>query len=155
MSWLELRVLPPVVTVTMAALAYGLARVLPELALQLPAGLRLWIVVPLALAGLALEGSAVLHFRKARTTINPMRPANSSALVEAGIYRVTRNPMYLGMLLLLAAWTAWLANAVAFAVLPMFVAYITRFQIMPEERVLASRFGASFAAYSSRVRRWI
>ena len=97
----------------------------------------------------------MLSFRRARTTVNPLRPANSSALVTSGIYRHTRNPMYLGMATLLAAWATWLGTPWALFGIVAFVAWITRFQIIPEERVLANLFGADFAAYRARVRRWI
>jgi protein-S-isoprenylcysteine O-methyltransferase Ste14 len=90
-----------------------------------------------------------------RTTTNPLKPANASALVVRGIYRVTRNPMYLGLAALLAAWAIYLSSLAALAVLPLFVLYINRFQIAPEERALRSRFGAEFEAYRARVRRWI
>ena len=76
-------------------------------------------------------------------------------MVRHGIYRFTRNPMYLGQLLQLVAWAFWLENLLAFAVLPAYIAYLTRFQIIPEERILSARFGASYAAYQQRVRRWV
>jgi protein-S-isoprenylcysteine O-methyltransferase Ste14 len=76
-------------------------------------------------------------------------------MVTSGVYRHTRNPMYLGMLCLLGAWAAWLGNAAALLGLPAFVAYMNRFQIAPEERALAQRFGAAFDAYAARVRRWL
>jgi protein-S-isoprenylcysteine O-methyltransferase Ste14 len=87
--------------------------------------------------------------------VNPMTPEASSALVVAGIFRWTRNPMYLGMLVVLIAWALWLSNALAFIVLPLFVAYLNRFQILPEERALQARFGAEFERYCRSVRRWL
>lgn len=100
----------------------------------------------------ALGGIA---FRRAGTTVNPLHPENMSALVVGGIYRVTRNPMYLGMLLMLVGRAIWLANVIPWVLLPGFVAYMNRFQIGPEERALASMFGADFAKYRTRVRRWL
>lgn len=73
----------------------------------------------------------------------------------AGPYRFTRNPMYLGMVLILLAWCLWLGNAAALLALAAFVGYITRFQIVPEERALAGRFGAAYEDYRRRVRRWV
>jgi protein-S-isoprenylcysteine O-methyltransferase Ste14 len=76
-------------------------------------------------------------------------------MVRSGIYRHTRNPMYLGMLLVLAAWAVWLASPAAFAVLPVFLLYLNRYQIEPEERILAGLFGGEFDAYRRSVRRWL
>jgi protein-S-isoprenylcysteine O-methyltransferase Ste14 len=97
----------------------------------------------------------VAAFRRARTTVNPLTPDATTALVESGIYRLTRNPMYLGFLLLLLAEIVWLANPVALLAAPAFVLYLNRFQIGPEERALRNRFGAKFQSYSHRVRRWL
>ena len=99
--------------------------------------------------------SAVLGFRRARTTLNPLQPQEASALVVRGVYRWTRNPMYLAMLLVLAAWACIVANWAAVAMLPLFVAYLNRFQIVPEERALHARFGAEFENYRRKVRRWL
>jgi protein-S-isoprenylcysteine O-methyltransferase Ste14 len=111
-----------------------------------------WLV---AAAGASLDLAGLAHFLRARTTINPLKPANASALVTRGIYRFTRNPMYLGLAMLLLAWALYLSNVAALAVLPLFILYINRFQIAPEERALAARFGAEFADYRARVRRWL
>jgi protein-S-isoprenylcysteine O-methyltransferase Ste14 len=77
------------------------------------------------------------------------------ALVMGGVYRLTRNPMYLAMLVVLAAWALVVSNFAAFLLLPLFVAYLNRFQILPEERALQARFGAEFERYRSSVRRWL
>jgi protein-S-isoprenylcysteine O-methyltransferase Ste14 len=153
MRWLELRVPPPVVGVAAAGLMWFVALAVPSLDFDLPA--RGAAVLLSALAGLAIGIAAFLHFRKAKTTVNPMTPEATSALVNAGVYRLTRNPMYLGMLVLLIAWGLWLSNAAAFLVLPLFVAYINRFQILPEERALQARFGMEFERYRQSVRRWL
>ena len=99
--------------------------------------------------------SAVLGFRRARTTLNPLKPQEASALVVRGIYRWTRNPMYLAMLLVLVGWACIVANWAALAMLPLFVIYLNRFQIVPEERALHARFGAEFENYRRKVRRWL
>jgi protein-S-isoprenylcysteine O-methyltransferase Ste14 len=75
--------------------------------------------------------------------------------VSGGIYRFTRNPMYLGRLLQLAGWAVFLSNALAALLLPVYVLYINRFQVQPEERALLERFGSEYAAYQQRVRRWL
>lgn len=94
-------------------------------------------------------------FRRARTTVNPTRPGSSTVLVVSGVYRFTRNPMYLGFLLMLLGAAAQLENAAAFIVWPAFVLYLNRFQIRPEEEALRALFGEAFIRYQSRVRRWL
>jgi len=150
---LENRIPPPIVAVCAAALMLGMAWVAPALAFELP--WRVPVAVIVAVAGGSLDLVALAHFLRARTTINPLKPGNASALVVRGIYRVTRNPMYLGLAALLLAWAIYLSSLAALGVLPLFVAYMNRFQIAPEERALQARFGAEFDAYRTRVRRWI
>lgn len=106
-------------------------------------------------AGVLLLIAAVVSFIAARTTINPLHPAKASSLITTGVFRLSRNPIYLADLLLLAAFAVWLGNPLNVVFLAMFVWYIQRFQILPEERALAERFGASYAAYCARVRRWL
>ena len=116
---------------------------------------QLALIVPLLVAGGVAGIGGVLAFRRHETTVDPTRPHKASALVVASVYRHTRNPMYLGLALVLAAWAMYLANLVALLVLPAFIAYMTRFQIKPEEEALLDKFGAEFALYMSRVRRWL
>lgn len=115
--------------------------------------------VPAAAALLALALlpmlAAVASFVAARTTINPMRPARASALITDGVFRLSRNPIYLGDLLLLLAYAVWLANALNVLLLLAFVWYLNRFQIEPEERALTEIFGERYLAYCARVRRWL
>jgi protein-S-isoprenylcysteine O-methyltransferase Ste14 len=150
---LELRV-PPVVVMLVAGLAMWLLdRLVPG-----PGGLvRLRAVVALALlaVGVAIVLAGVREFRRASTTVNPLKPAGASAMVRSGIYGHSRNPMYLGMLLALGGWAAWLASPLALLGLPAFVAYLNRYQIGPEERVLAALFSEEFADYRRSVRRWL
>jgi protein-S-isoprenylcysteine O-methyltransferase Ste14 len=84
-----------------------------------------------------------------------MKPETATALVCGGVYTVTRNPMYLGLLVLLIAWAVYLSSAWALLGPLAFAVYITRFQILPEERALGTLFGAEYAAYRARVRRWL
>jgi protein-S-isoprenylcysteine O-methyltransferase Ste14 len=98
---------------------------------------------------------AFASFWHARTTINPFDPSRASVLVTGGIYRLTRNPMYLSLLLLLVAYAMRLESWVQWVGPALFAAYVTRFQIIPEERILTMKFGAAFLAYMRRTRRWI
>lgn len=114
-------------------------------------------VIALATFGLAVAilVTAIVGFRKARTTVDPMHPEAASAIVTTGIYRYTRNPMYLGFLLALISWAVFLGNVFSALIALLFVAYMNRFQIAPEERALRARFGTSYERYLSSVRRWI
>jgi protein-S-isoprenylcysteine O-methyltransferase Ste14 len=107
------------------------------------------------LLALAIGLSAVLRFHRAKTTVNPLAPEAASTLVVRGVFRWTRNPMYLAMLLVLISWACIVANAAALVILPLFVAYLNRFQIGPEERALQARFGSEFEQYKRTVRRWL
>ncbi len=106
-------------------------------------------------AGVVLMAAAVASFVAARTTINPLKPSRASRLVTGGVFRFSRNPIYLGDLLILAAVAVWLGQIGNVALLAVFVWYIDRFQIRPEERALSTLFGAEYAAYCARVRRWL
>jgi protein-S-isoprenylcysteine O-methyltransferase Ste14 len=153
LSWLEHRIPPPLVAAAFAAMMWAGARWLAVLSISFPA--QGFASVAIAAAGLAVIAGAIAQFVRARTTVDPLHPEEASALVSDGIFRVTRNPMYLGMALVLAAWAVWLGNGASALLVAGFVAYITRFQIAPEERALRARFGDAFDAYVRRVRRWI
>jgi protein-S-isoprenylcysteine O-methyltransferase Ste14 len=150
---LEHRIPPPVVLLIAAAAMWGAAQLAP-----LPPlfeSYRVVAAVVVACLGASVSVAGRLAFLRAKTTMNPLHPERAAALVDFGIYRFTRNPMYVGLLLILLGWGIFLANAWALAGLPVFALYITRFQIMPEERVLAEKFGAPYSAYCARVRRWL
>jgi protein-S-isoprenylcysteine O-methyltransferase Ste14 len=113
------------------------------------------VAVGMGIAGAVLTGSAMLSFWIAQTTANPMKPSSASFLVTSGVYRFTRNPMYLGLLFILIGWALYLAHVLAFLFLPAFILYMNRFQIKPEERALTARFGQEYLEYASRVHRWL
>lgn len=137
------------------AVAWGLAQVWPSSLIALPSSLRLTMVAALAVLGLLLNLLPKLAFGRAGTTVNPLRPASSRALVTSGLHGVSRNPMYLGHALLLVAWACWLRHPAALIGAPLYMAYVTRYQILPEERALSAMFGAAYEAYRARVRRWL
>ena len=153
MPSLELKVPPPAVALV-AALAmwwvsrYGVQEGGPPL-------WRIGAALAFAAVGAAFDVAGIIVFWRAKTTVNPMKPEKSAALVSSGVYRITRNPMYVGMVFILLAWAVYLASPWALFGPLAFAAYITRFQIKPEERVLAGRFGEAFASYQARVRRWL
>ena len=150
---LELKIPPPLVAVMTAGAMYGVASLLPVLALS--PSVRAVAALALAVVGASFDVAGLMAFRRAKTTVNPMAPHQSSSVVSTGVYRFTRNPMYLGLVFLLLAWAVYLSSAWALLGVPVFMAHITRFQIKPEENVLAARFGKSYADYSARVRRWL
>ena len=153
MSKLELKVPPVLVVFAVAALMYGVAQVLPQIGLEHDNRLALRFIF-IAFAGF-LGITAVISFRKARTTVNPASPRRTSRLVTTGIYHFTRNPMYLGLAWGLIAWGVHLDSYYAIACVWLFVSYITRFQIIPEERILASSFTDEYSKYCRRTRRWV
>ena len=150
---LEHRIPPPVVGLV-TALAMGLST-------WAWAGSSAWPVVRIGLAlllaavGGAFSLAGLLAFRRARTTVNPLRPERASALVTDGVYRLTRNPMYVGMLLVLLGWAVFLSAPLAWPGPLLFAAYIQRFQIRPEERALTALFGSEYEAFCRSVRRWL
>ena len=153
MNALELKIPPPIAALGVAAAMWGVSRV------TVPPGtgglLNTLVALGLAIVGASVGLAGNIAFRRAKTTINPLRPGDASYLVTEGVYRFTRNPVYLGQLLILVGWAIFLANPWC-AVGPVtFAAYITRFQIRPEERALASLFGNRYAGYAATVRRWI
>jgi len=150
---LALKLPPGALVVIVAALMWVASSATPTFDFFLPA--KFLLSVSLALIGAVTCLSGVVSFRRAKTTVNPMKPNSTSSLIVSGIYKYTRNPMYLGFLLVLLGWAAFLSNLAALALLPAFVVYINRFQIRPEECVLASLFPHDYPAYRAKVRRWI
>lgn len=153
MPSLELKIPPPLVALILGVVMWGVSTLGPQLPVD--PGLRRGLAVVLVLAALAFDLSGLLAFRSARTTIHPLRPERTTALVTGGVYRITRNPMYLGLTGLLLAWAVWLSALWPLAGVVCFVLYITRFQIRPEERILRAAFGDAYADYTARVRRWL
>lgn len=153
MSSLELKVPPLAQVAVFAGLMWLAARAVPALAFAFPGQLAAALL--LVAAGALVAGAGVVAFRRARTTVDPRDPGKSTELVATGIYRASRNPMYLGFLLALAGWGVFLGNVLALAALPLFVAAMNRLQIAPEERALRARFGDSFTRYERSVRRWL
>ncbi len=150
---LELKIPPPVVAGLIAAAMWGASDFEPLFAL--PSALRSFGAIGIALCGISFDLLGLIAFLRKKTTVNPLNPRKTSTLVTHGVYRITRNPMYVGLGLLLVAWAVHLSGLWALAGPLVFVLYISRFQIRPEERVLAEMFGDAYAAYCSQVRRWL
>ena len=153
MQALELKIPPPAVAALLAVAMWFSSRFGPSVELPLLARSIAFGVIVFAGAAMGVAGNVA--FKRARTTPNPFRPQQASSLVTTGIYRYTRNPMYVGLCLVLLGWAAFLGAAFALLGPVAFVAYIARFQILPEERALSAKFGAAYSEYVAQVRRWL
>jgi protein-S-isoprenylcysteine O-methyltransferase Ste14 len=153
MDELEVKVPPPIVALAAALGMWAISRL--TFAFELDTALRIAVAIVIALIGGAFSVAGIRAFRQAKTTLNPTKPEAASSLVTGGIYRVTRNPMYVGVLFVLVAWAAFLCAPWALVGPVLFVAYMNRFQIGPEERALMAAFGEEYARYKSEVRRWL
>lgn len=151
-SWLDCKLPPPVVAALAAGISWGLVQWAPMWTRHARSPWPL-VIILLLLAGV-FGVSGVWAFRRSRTSVNPHAPQRASTLVVDGPYRFTRNPMYLALALMLLAWCAWLANPVSLIGPALFAAYLTRWQIIPEERVMREKFGEDYQRYRARVRRW-
>jgi protein-S-isoprenylcysteine O-methyltransferase Ste14 len=153
MRALELKIPPLVLMLVMTIAMWALGNAVPTLAYDAqwsaPAALLIGCI------GAVICFMGVAGFRHRRTTVDPIRPQKSSVLVVDGIYRHSRNPMYTGMAMMLAAWALYLQNFAAIVLWPAAPLYLQRFQILPEERALTALFGAEYQAYRKRVRRWL
>jgi protein-S-isoprenylcysteine O-methyltransferase Ste14 len=150
---MRLLIPPPIQGLIFGVAMWQLARLLPQFAMSFP-GDR-YVAGAFIIVGLLIDLTAVLAFFAAKTTISPLKPQNTNSLVISGLYKISRNPMYLGMLMILTGWTIWLGNPLNAVLLAGFIAYITYAQIRPEETALHEKFGADYDDYCRRVRRWI
>jgi protein-S-isoprenylcysteine O-methyltransferase Ste14 len=153
MQPLDLKVPPLAILAIFALVMWSVSVFLPATSLQIPGASIMALAFVFVGCGFAVAG--VMTFRRHSTTVNPMKPETAASIVTSGVYRITRNPMYLGLMLVLLGFATYLTNLVALLLVPAFVAYLTRFQIKPEEEALLARFGSVFADYMASVRRWI
>ena len=153
MQALELKIPPPLVALLVAIAMWSVAPLAPLL--ELPPMVRQSAAIAIALAGGAFDIAGIVSFLRARTTVNPMKPHSTTALVSSGVYRVTRNPMYVGLLFVLVSWAVFLSSPWTLLGPLAFCLYIGRFQIAPEERILSELFGKEYLAYTAKVRRWL
>lgn len=150
---LEKRIPPLALVVIVAFAMWGIAAVGPPI--KIGDTLRVFVAAALFLMGTFFPLAGVISFRRANTTVDPRNPEASSALVSSGIYRYSRNPMYVGFGLWLLAWGVFLASGWAMIGVVFFILYMNRFQIEPEERALRDLFGDAFRDYEHQVRRWL
>lgn len=153
MKFLELRIPPPIVALLIAAGMWWIAQVTPLI--ELPATSRIAVALILGVFGIGFTAAGVSAFRSAKTTVNPMKPETATTLMHTGVYGVSRNPMYLGLVVALTGWAIFLSAVLALVGPIAFVAFMNRFQIAPEEKALSQTFGAGYDVYRSKVRRWL
>lgn len=153
MSFLDKKIPPPLVALIIAWLMWWLAQ--NTITIEINNTLRHVLVFTFVGLGLVFDFLALATFRIAKTTINPLQPSKASHLVDTGIYRYTRNPMYVGLGCFLTGWACYLSAPVSIAGIVALVIYLNRFQIQPEEQALSTIFGDNYAAYKLQVRRWL
>jgi len=146
--------MPPIVVLTAFVI---IMRYVALFFSSLTLGLDLHFSVPVlvSLSGLFLIFISSITFYRCGTTLNPLKPQLTSTLVTSGPYRYSRNPIYIGLVLMLAGWGFYLQNLASLFCVLIFVLYINRFQIIPEEESLAQKFGIEFEIYKSNVNRWL
>jgi len=150
---LELKVIPPVQLIISSGLMVSLGTCFPQYYFDLQASLP--IVILLILAASSIGILALYDFHKHQTTFHPHTPEKTSTVVDTGVFAYSRNPMYLSLALTLIALGVYLQNYSSFIIIPLFILYITRFQIIPEEKMLDKLFPKDYQAYCQKVRRWL
>lgn len=151
--FLDNRLPPLLVAVVVAACMRGAVALAPALSADWPG--REFVAWAFVVAGALVVYAGVASFKRHQTTVNPFKPSTASRLVESGIYRKTRNPMYVGITVVLLGYAAFLAHPLALLLVALFPAFIRRFQIAPEERALDQLFGEDYLSYKKRVPRWL
>lgn len=147
------RVPPPIVMLILAVLMWGISQI--SINIEMSYLIRMLSLLTLILFAMLFCIEGVISFKLAKTTTNPLKPEAASSLVVSGIYKYSRNPMYLGFALFLLAWSVYLASVMSIVGVVVFVCYMNQFQIMPEEAALNKVFGNEFEQYKSKVRRWL
>lgn len=153
MTALENRIPPPIVTAIFALIMWLLSSFVTPINMAIE--FRIGAAVIIAVLAVLFLISGGISFRLAKTTVNPLKPESASSLVVSGVFKISRNPMYVGFALLLLAWCVYLSAPVLLMIVLLFTAVITRFQIIPEERAMLKLFGDEFVAYQQSVRRWL
>ncbi|MCE9688133.1 isoprenylcysteine carboxylmethyltransferase family protein [Shewanella sp. AS16] len=155
MTCLALKIPPLLLLLIYGALmSLGSLCTLAEIELEF-GQLGLTLAASVFVCGILLATLGLYQFRAARTTVNPMLPQTSAVLVQSGVYRMSRNPMYLGFFAILLALAIYLGNWLSYLICCSFIPYMNRFQIIPEEQALFELFGEEFAQYRQSVRRWL
>lgn len=150
---LKLKIPPAIVTIVIAAGMWWIAETLTYDWITFESVLRIEFLF-LGIGGI-LGLAGLIQFYRSSTSIDPQKPDKTSKLVTDGIYSISRNPMYLGLLFILAGYAFYLSNLLTFLLLPLFVWYMNHYQIIPEEEIMEQKFGDQYLRYKSEVRRWL
>lgn len=153
MKLLELKIPPILLVIIFAILMFGISRFLPNAGLDYP--IRLYFFLGTIVLDGCIVTLGVWSFKIANTTVNPTKPDSSTNLVQNGIYKYTRNPMYLGFAFFLFGLGFYFDSIFSISLVFAFVVYMTAFQIKPEERALSNKFGNQFQQYRILTRRWL
>lgn len=148
---LKNKIPPPLVTLFFGAMIYYSTALIPSVSFKYQCLLAVLVLI----MGIAIILAAILTFRQLQTTINPLQPNKATSLAVSGVFRFSRNPMYLAMLLILVALSLASGALAAVFLLPGFVIYISIFQIVPEEQAMEKLFSDQYLKYCKKVRRWI
>ncbi|QKJ23540.1 methyltransferase family protein [Poseidonibacter lekithochrous] len=150
---LELKIPPAAVMLFFMVLMYFISSVFSSLNIDFM--FQMFLSIETAVSGFVLIVAASYVFNEKGTSINPMKPESASSLVTNGIYKFTRNPMYLGIAVILFAWLIFLGNVLNIINIVLFILYMNRYQIIPEERALEKKFGDDYLSYRTKVKRWL
>lgn len=150
---LQLKIPPPVYAISIAIIMWLLNRHFPLVEIISSPWNKIGLGIILIAA--SFDVWSLFLFLKKHTTPNPMKPENTTGIVTKGLYKYSRNPMYLGLLIILFGFGVWLGSLLPFLLLPVFYWVITEMQIKPEERMLEQKFGNVYLEYKNRVRRWL
>lgn len=153
MKFLENKIPPPLVAVIFALFMWVIATW--DQGLVYPSPLTLLVIISFIAVGVTFTLSGAFAFKKANTTVNPLKPESSTSLVTVGVYQLSRNPMYVGFVCLLFAWAVFLGSPFTVLMIFAYIVYIQVFQITPEEKAMEKLFGDEFVNYKSRVRAWL
>ncbi len=153
MSFLENKIPPPLFAIIVAIAMWCTSMLSP--ALHVPFEPHVFLAAFVACVGGVFAAAGAISFWRAKTAVNALKPASASSLVTSGVYRITRNPMYVGSLFALIGWAIFLSNLSTILGPVLFMLYIHRFQIIPEQRALSAKFGQAYTDYARRVRPWL
>jgi protein-S-isoprenylcysteine O-methyltransferase Ste14 len=153
MNKLELKLPPVALTLIMGTMMWTSSELLP--ATKYTNSWSITIALIALCIGVFFAVMGVIEFKKAKTTVDPRVPHQTSSLVITGVYKLSRNPMYIGFLFILLSWAFYLSQIYVFLFLLLFVVYMNKFQITPEERFMTQKFGEDYILYMTKVRRWI